>query len=122
MRSMYEDERSALRCVLFLVVASGVAAVLLYTPPPPPPPPPSSFQGLLALWTLMARLSPSSVPSASTAPATSGALLSTATMPSSAPSAAPSAASPSRRSTRSIGIAGRKLGASDVVEPWAHLE
>lgn len=125
MRSMFEDERTALRRVLFLLVACGVAAALLYTPPPPPPSPPSAFQGLLYLSKVMARLSPSSEPSASTAPPNSAAPSAIAiTTPSSAASVTPPAASQSgrRTRTRSVGIADRKPGVSEVVEPWGPRE
>ena len=130
MRPMYEDERKAARLMLIPLVGFFVAAVLLYTPPPLPPPPPSAVQGMLDLWTAMARLAPSGVPSAepiaSTAPPNSGAPSSIATTPSSAASAAPlSSARPGGRRSQPAGPVRRKPGApgaSDVVNPWASHE
>lgn len=120
LRSMYEDERTALRVVMVVVVGCCVPALLCA--PPPPPPPPRPFEGLIALWKAMARLTPSSVPSTEPSASTSAPSGDATTTPSSAVTVAPSAASRSGCSTRPIGIAGRKPGATGVVESWGPHE
>ncbi len=117
-----DPERAFVLVVLGLCLAPVVVSVVVVAcQPPPPPPPRTDIVGLFL--GIASALSPSSAPSVK--PGESGVTPSAAapsalaSLPPSAPaSVAPSSAA--RRVPRVLpaGTASRRLGESDIVDPW----